>query len=125
TYQPGTVSGIGHVHFAPGQFGVSPVLTQNALLAETGLRFHERQAFFARFEFVEKDELYPASDPRHGLVYNVSKLGAGYVFDFLRAGPLVAGAGAFGSLNFVARELESLYGELPKSYGFYVRVALR
>jgi hypothetical protein len=56
---------------------------------------------------------------------NVSKLGAGYVFDFLRAGPLVAGAGAFGSLNFVARELESLYGELPKSYGFYVRVALR
>jgi hypothetical protein len=125
TYQPPTVSGVTHVHFLPGQFGVSPVLTQNALLAETDLRFHEKHSLFARAEFVEKDELYPASDPRHGLVYNVSKLGAGYVFDFLRVGPLFVGAGAFGSVYFLDSELKDLYGDLPGSYGFYLRLKVR
>ena len=103
---------------------MSPVLTQNAFLAETGMRFRERHSLFARMEWAEKDELYVASDPRHGLVYNVSKLSAGYVFDFLRLGPLRAGAGAFGSIHFVGQELNELYGARPTSYGVYLRLKI-
>jgi hypothetical protein len=124
TYQPPTQSGGSHVHFIPGEFGVSPVLTQNAFFAETGLRLRERHSVFARFEWAEKDELYVASDPRHGLVYDVSKLNAGYVFDLLQFGPLRVGAGAYGSIHFLDEGLVELYGERPTSYGVFLRAKI-
>jgi hypothetical protein len=124
TFQPPTTTGTTHIHVIPGQFGVSPVLTQNALLAETGLRLRERHSVFARLEWAEKDELFVASDPRHASIFNASKLSAGYVFDFLSARPLRVGAGVFGSVHFLAQPLDELYGERPTSYGFYLRLKI-
>jgi hypothetical protein len=124
TFQPPAIDGTTHVHFVPGEFGVSPVLTQNALLAESAVRLRERHAMFARMEWAEKDELFDASDPRHALVSNVSKLSFGYVYDFVRAGHLRVGAGAYGSVHFVTEELSDLYGEFPTSYGFYLRLKI-
>jgi hypothetical protein len=124
TYQPPSTGGTTHVHVVPGQFGVSPVLTQNALFAETALRLKERHTVFARMEFAEKDELFAASDPRHALVTNVSKLSGGYVFDFLGLGHLRIGVGGYGSVHFLDEELNDLYGERPTSYGVYLRLKI-
>ncbi len=105
-----------HIHFTPG---VQP--TRSAFLVETGWRFAGAHSLFARWEFAEKDELFRSSDRRHQLVYQVSKLNAGYVMDFLQLQHLSIGAGAYGSLHWVPDDLLFVYGERPKSYGFFLR----
>jgi hypothetical protein len=108
-----------HVHFTPG---ISPV--QHAVLVETGVRFAGAHAVFARAEWAEKNELFLAADRRHDVVYDVGKLSAGYVFDFLVRPRARVGAGTYGSLQAVEADLDFVYGTTPSSLGIFCRVTL-
>ena len=44
------------------------VLTQNAVFVESAVRMLDTHGFFARSEWVEKDELFPVTDPFHAAV---------------------------------------------------------
>jgi hypothetical protein len=116
-----------HYHGAGPVDGVviSPVLVQNAFLAESALRFADSHGLFARLEFVEKDELFPVTDPRHTAVYNVGKLNVGYSFDFVRSQWLGLGLGLAGSVHFLPAELHAAYGTRPASVYGFVRARLR
>lgn len=115
-----------HTHGArTGSVVILPVLTQNALLLESDLRFHDAHGVFARFEWVEKDELFPPGNPRHSALFNVGKLNAGYTYDFVRVPWLALSAGAAGSLHFLPRELDGVYGERPASLYAFFRARLR
>jgi hypothetical protein len=109
---PGT-----HYHFTPG---VSPV--QHAVLVETGLRFAGAQAVFARAEWAEKNELFLAADRRHDLIFDVGKLSAGYLFDFLVRRNARVGIGAYVSGEWVDDELDFVYGT-PRSFGVFLRLS--
>ena len=109
----------GHIHFTPG---VQP--TRNAVLAETGIRFKQAHTVFARWEWAEKDELFITADRRHQLVYDIQKLNAGYLIDFLRLSHARIGAGVYGSVHWVPDDLVFVYGERPTSYGFYLRLKI-
>lgn len=104
---------------------ISPVMVQNAFLAESALRFADAHSVFARLEWVEKDELFAIDDARHISVYNVGKLNLGYSFDFVRSRWLGLGVGIAGSLHFLPNELESDYGNRPASFYGFVRARLR
>lgn len=108
-----------HIHFTPG---IQP--SRNAVLGETALRFWSRHTVFARGEWAEKDELFIAADRRHSLVYNVGKVNAGYILDLLTLEHARIGAGAYGALHWVPKDLEFVYGGRPSGYGFFVRVKI-
>lgn len=108
-----------HIHFTPG---VSPV--QHAILAETDWRFRNRHAVYGRIEWAEKNELFLAADRRHDLIYDVGKVGLGYVFDFVALPSLCIGAGGYGAVFFVPSELDFVYGQRPLSWGVFVRVKI-
>jgi hypothetical protein len=116
---PATAPLTGHIHFTPG---VQP--TRNAVLAETGIRFMSMHTVFARWEWAEKDELFISADRRHQLVYDVTKLSAGYLIDFLRLSHLRVGAGVYGALHWVPRDLDIVYGGTPSSVGFFLRLKI-
>jgi hypothetical protein len=44
------------------------VLTQNTVFVESAVRMLDTHGFFARFEWVQKDELFPVTDPFHAAV---------------------------------------------------------
>jgi hypothetical protein len=94
------------------------------VLVETGLRFADAHAVFGRGEWAEKNELFLAADRRHDVVYDVGKLSAGYVFDFLTTPRFRAGAGWYASLLFVESELDFVYGQTPWSWGVFLRLTL-
>ena len=108
-----------HLHFTPG---ISPV--QHAILLETGLRFAVAHSIFGRAEWAEKNELFLAADRRHDVVYDVGKLSAGYLFDFLARPSFRAGAGSYASLLFIESELDFVYGRTPWSWGVFLRLTL-
>jgi hypothetical protein len=116
-----------HYHGTASTPGVviSPVMVQNAFLAESALRFADAHGVFARLEWVEKDELFPYTDVRHISVYNVGKLNLGYWFDFVRSGWLGLGAGIAGSIHLLPPELDEAYGGRPASFFGFVRARLR
>ena len=119
TAPPATLPPGVHYHFTPG---ISPV--QHALLVETGLRFAGAHAVFARAEWAEKNELFLAADRRHDVVYDVGKVSAGFVFDFLSLPKARIGAGAYGSLQLVESELDFVYGKTPWSWGTFFRFTI-
>jgi hypothetical protein len=111
-----------HTHlvagFAPN---VVPILVQNAILAESSLSFGAAHTVFGRYEWVQKDELFPPADPRHSVVYDVSKLNVGYSYDLLRTSSFRIAAGAAASVHLLPPELEPIYGSRPKSFTFWAR----
>jgi hypothetical protein len=95
---------------------------QHAVLVETGLRFAGSHALFARVEWAQKNELFLAADRRHDLIYDVGKLSAGYLFDFLVRRNARVGIGAYASGEWVDDELDFVYGT-PRSLGLFLRLS--
>jgi hypothetical protein len=108
-----------HYHFTPG---ISPV--QHALLVETGVRLAGAHSAFARAEWAEKNELFLAADRRHDVVYDVGKVSAGYILDFIVRPRARIGVGAYGSLQVVEAELDFVYGTTPSSFGIFCRLTI-
>jgi hypothetical protein len=100
--------------------------TQRAFLAESAVKLQRRHTFFGRFEWTEKDELFPTSDPRHLLIYGVSNLNGGYLFDLPLGGPLGVGLGASASVYLLDEGLEDVYEtRRPASFMVYARFRLQ
>src|SRR5205085_1704469 len=75
--------------------------TLDAFLLESAIRIRDMHIFFARFEHVAKDELFLDSAPQAGQIFHVSKLSAGYIYDFATYKHLKFGLGVLGSLHFL------------------------
>jgi hypothetical protein len=85
----------------------------------------ERHTFFIRGERVRKDELFTAPDPLSGVALDVSKVSAGYRFDFWKRSHLAAGIGALASVTQVPTAAERSYGDGPVSTMIFTHVELR
>jgi hypothetical protein len=106
----------------PGQ---PPDPTLDAWLIEGALEIADRHTVFARGERVEKDELFPAGDPRAEEVFTVGRLGTGYLYRVFGRGHLEADLGAMGSVALVPEPLKSVYGDTPLSASLFVRARIR
>jgi len=100
--------------------------TLDAFLFEAAVSPTDRQTAFVRLEHVAEDELFarePAS-PLAGRVFQVAKLGLGYVRDLLTGGPggLRLGLGAMADVSFIPAALEPAYGTTPLSYLLFLRL---
>lgn len=111
-----------HVHF---RVAITPILIQQAFLVESSWNLKNRHTIFGRFEWVDKDELFPPIDRRHSEVYGVSKLTAGYIFDFLSTRHFAAGGGLSGSIHYLPADLDFVYGMKPKSFNVFVRFKVK
>lgn len=124
-HAPGSPAQHGHTTF-DGTTVITSTDPQKAFLAETALKLERRHTFFGRFEWVEKDALFPLSDPRHAQIYGVSELNGGYLFDLRFRGPVVVGLGASAAVHFLPEELEDVYeGRRPASFMVFARFRLR
>jgi hypothetical protein len=100
--------------------------TLDAFLFEAAVSPTDHQTAFVRLEHVAEDELFtrePAS-PLAGRIFQVAKLGVGYVRDLLTGGPggLRLGLGAMADVSFVPSALEPAYGTAPISYLIFLRL---
>ncbi len=102
----------------------SPGRTLDGLLAESTINFWGGHTFFGRFEWVEKDELLPEGDPLHGRVFDVAKLGLGYIFEFLTISKLKIGLGGSVLFDILPSDLRDVYGDDPVSYLLFVRIKI-
>jgi hypothetical protein len=89
----------------------------NAFLAEATY-YHANEAFFARFERVNKDELYniPPAD------YTINKLLLGDVHNFFSHDQLDYGFGAYVGLYSFPGSLVPYYGRNPVTVGVFFRL---
>jgi hypothetical protein len=108
-----------------GRADDQPGHTLDALSGEAALELRETHLFLARAEYVQKDELFVAPDPRVGRVFDVGDLSAGYRYDFWRTGPIGAGLGALGTLSLVPGSIHDAYGTNPTSILLFAHFALR
>jgi plastocyanin len=104
----------------------NPGHATNAALLESTLTLHDRHTLFGRAEWVQKDELFEAPDPRAGEVFNVGKLSAGYIYDIPIAKHLKIGIGGLGSIYALPdRVEENAYGSGPASAMAFIRLKLK
>lgn len=101
-----------------------PGFDTNAFLLESAVNFMKSHTIFSRFEYVQKDELFPEDDSRAGKSYDVKKLTLGYVYDFLHFKGIDMGIGGSFDIHFIADTLEEVYSNTPKSYMVFARVKL-
>jgi hypothetical protein len=112
-----------HTTVAFGRNDPDPGHATNAFLLESAWTIDSRDTWFARFERVEKDELFEAGDPLAGRVFLVHKLSLGYAHEFARAGRVRFELGGLGSVHFIDEELETAYGETPLSFDVFARAS--
>ncbi len=90
------------------------------------LRIRRSHTFFGRFEWAEKDGLFPVQDPRAVQSFDVGKLDGGYLYDFPILGPVAIGVGFSASVHFLPEDLDSVYGgSRPDSYLAFARFKLK
>ena len=110
--------------FAWGHNTPEPGPASDAWLLESALRIADAHTVFGRAERVGKDELFTPGQPLYGPVYTINELSVGYIYDFLRAGPVHLGAGAMGSFYRYPGRLDPVYGEAPASMLLFLRARL-
>jgi len=98
-----------------GQDDDRPGHKLDAWLAESELRVGPH-TWFSRLEHVQEDELLPS-----GAVYPVSKLSAGYIYDWRLAAHLKLGLGGLLSVYSLPSALGPAYGS-PHSYMLFLRL---
>ncbi len=108
--------------FAWGRNNNDPGHTLDAFLVESAVNFNHRHTVFARFENVQKDELFEEGEPLAGEVFRVNKLSVGYIYDFPEWHGVQFGVGGLGSIHVLPDELDDVYGNNPTSYMLFGRV---
>ena len=83
----------------------------------------EQSARILRGERMDKNELFPESDPRAEEKFRVGKLTLGYVYDFPRESRLRIGVGGLVSRYAIPAELTSVYGN-PTSFMLFARLKI-
>ena len=94
----------------------------NGVLLESAIEMWKKHVIFGRAEYVEKDELFIAPNPKAGKVFNVGKLDLGYIFEFPLIPYTLWGLGLVGSASFVPHSIRSEYGGTPLSYMVFLRI---
>jgi hypothetical protein len=84
-----------------------------------------RGTLFARAETVQKDELFAASSPLAGRVFQVSEFSLGYVYDVPIAKHLAIGPGVVGTAYALPSALRAAYGSGPLSVMAFLRLKIR
>ena len=107
-----------------GRNQTRPGSTLDAFTAESALTLRTRHTLFARFERLQKDELFEASDPRAGVGYWVGEASAGYRFDFRASRRPRVGIGVVGSLISVPRDIQDAYGRNPTAVMVFTHLEL-
>lgn len=99
----------------------------HAVLAEAVYPFLGRKNFAtARYEWSQRDELFPATHDGHGHAYPVHAWTGGYTRDIgTFFGGMQTGVGANVSTYVIGRELWQAYGEHPWGVQMFLRVRLR
>ena len=100
-----------------GQNIATGAAASNAWLAEATY-YHSREAFFARFERVDKAELVDVPVGN----YTINKLLAGDVHNFCNKGQLDYGVGAYVGVYSFPSSLNAFYGKSPLTFGLFLRV---
>ena len=127
-----TASAIYHRALAGAQWQTTLAWGRNApshgaatetVLLESAIRFAATHTFFGRGERAEKNELFPAADPRAEEKFRVGKLSLGYLYDFPREGHYRIGIGGLVSRYALPGELESVYGS-PTSFMLFARLRI-
>jgi hypothetical protein len=95
----------------------------NALLVESGLTFHERDALYGRFEWAQKSGHNLVVEPEHD-IFEVAKLQGGYTRYLAEWKGWTPGVGASISTGIVPEPLERVYGSRFNT-GFGVYLTLR
>lgn len=124
SYNHTRAESIWQVTAAWGQTRVIAGPALDAYLLESTLSLRATHSFLGRLEHVAKDELWDAGGAHADAVYPVSKLSAGYMYDFPSALGARVGAGLLGSVHILPGELEDVYGSLPLSLQVFVRAKL-
>lgn len=89
----------------------------HAYLLETAYRLN-RQSVFARFENVDKDELFTSTDSLNGRVFKIAKLAVGYSLEIGHTDTFLANLGVEISGYTKPKVLDAIYGSNP--YGLIV-----
>jgi hypothetical protein len=114
-----------HLHLTGGGSSLEPqVQAQGAVVLESAIRVKSAHTLFGRLEWAEKDELFLAADRRHSLVFDVSKLSVGYLFELPDLSIAKLGLGAYASWHGLPEDLLLVYGEQPRTLAVFARVRL-
>jgi hypothetical protein len=98
---------------------------QFSILYETNLQL-QRQALYARYEFVKKSAAELAIPNTHGdELYNINALTLGYNHNISPAAPLDILLGIQATLNFPGDALKPTYGSLPVGGQIYLQLRPR
>ena len=95
----------------------------DAFLLESAARLSRSHTVFARLERVDKNELFPDSDPRAEQIFRVAKFSLGYVYDLPRESHFRVGVGGLVSRYRIASDLDPVYGN-PTSFMLFARVKI-
>lgn len=100
-----------------GQNIATGTTASNAWLAEATY-YHSREAFFARFERVDKAELVEVPPGN----YTINKLLVGDVHNFYSKNQFDYGLGAYVGLYSFPSSLNAFYGKSPITFGLFLRI---
>ncbi|WP_420242513.1 hypothetical protein [Roseiterribacter gracilis] len=108
---------------AYGRNQKQPGGSTDAVLLESAAIFADRHTVFARYENVDKDELFPLhSDPLHDRGFRVNKLSVGYQFTTSLGGPFKLDLGGVVSGYAYPGTLDRAYGSSPVSGMVFGRI---
>jgi len=114
---------------------------------ESAINIHVVHTIFARWEYVEKDDLTPAVASNSPLflgrivdfhpflpqgqtgpltleIFGVKQFTLGYIYDFAQGNYATFGIGGCGIISFLPGALQTLYGKNPLAYVLFIRAKL-
>ena len=92
----------------------------NSYLAETVIPLRTRNFFTARWELVDKDELFAS-----GNIYRIGEYLAGYTRDIATISGIETGIGANATLYTLPDSIKPFYGDHPWGVSLYLRLRLK
>src|SRR5262249_46030583 len=125
-----TASAIYHRHWDDGDWQTTLAVGRNdkqpgdesdAYLVESTLTLSRKNTWIARFERVEKDELFSAPSPLAGESFAIEKLSLGFEREVAVIGSISLAAGVLGSAYWFDSALDPFYGDAPTSFMLFLR----
>lgn len=97
----------------------------DGFLIESNYNWADRNYLFGRIENVEKDELFPASDPRSEQTFTINAFSLGYARDIGRSRGFETALGAMATVYAKPDALDPVYGRSPVSVQVFLRIRPR
>lgn len=107
-----------------GQDANQPGNRLDGFLLESEFSINDRHTLFIRAESSQNDELLAQGSKFSGQVFNVKKLSAGYIHDWLVSEHVKIGLGGLRSVYDFPAVIDSAYGAHPDSWMLFARLKL-